>query len=57
MSKLVKNQMVIDGYLYHTDKSIKRSGAIVSKNPKKIKRFILEGKVPNGTNGVSVKAR
>ncbi len=49
-----KNQKVVNGYFGHTEKSVKNTEAKLSTDTDKIKKFIISGKVPNGTNGVYV---
>ncbi len=55
---LGKNQSykVIGGkkYLTHSVESAKASGGTVCKDRKKIEKYILDGKVPNGTGGFFV---
>ncbi len=46
----------IDGkqYIVHLNKACKQSGGTIVKNKQKIKKFIKEEKVPNGTNDVFI---
>lgn len=57
VSKLADNQKIVDGYLYHTDKAIRNSGATISEKTRKIEKLIIEDKVPNGTNRVYVEGK
>lgn len=49
---LGQNQQIVNNVIVHTHESVISTGAKKVNDHEKIKKFILAGKVPNGTNGV-----
>ncbi len=48
------NKYAEQKYVKHSNEACKASGATLVTDENKIKKFIKEGKAPNGTNGVFI---